>query len=426
MKLQSLVPHCILLLLALEQAATQVVSSLRRQQDEPEAKASQAATDKNRELLGRNTKTSALNYEDIPSHLLPWEEIALELVSDSVGPDSQTIPGAATTFEILRPKTEGAHIEKLSFLLEQGGILINRVGAKFTDGSIAVAGIRPKVFLRGQPVIETVKLPSGPLEDTITILPRAINSLGRSNHLVGKVIFDGLGGRQVAKSDGFQHGNNKVYDVDGRFLTGLIMVPGDVIRNLQFIVSKVITASILTDIEYDLGINAVGDAKTLDTVTLRNEGSETQTFTVSYTAVKESAISVSSERTRSIEVGFGISTTFEAKLPFVGGSETTASFETSIGSSFTSGRTDEVATSEEVTKEIQVNVPPQTLVTLQVTQFQEEIRDINFTAKHKVTFIDGSCHTSTISGTMEGVSVSNVFIKTLEESIQSDIKGIYL
>lgn len=434
MKPQSLFPPCILLLLSTGRTAGQGVSSLRGPQDDPDATGSHAATNfnkNNRELLERSTKSSELTYSDIPSKLEPWEEIALELVSYSVGPDSQTVEGAATKFQILRPKTRGAHIAKLSFLLEQGGILINRVTAEFTDKSTAVAGIDPKKFLRGRPVIETVKFPSGPLEDTITVVPRAVNSLTTSNHLIEKVIFNGLGGRQVAKGDGFQIGNNKVYDVDSRYITGLIMAADSmattgVIRNLQFIVSKVVTASSLTDLEYNLGTNAVGDAKTLDTATLRNEGSETQAFTVSYTAVKESAISISSERTSSIEVGFGISTTFEAKLPFVGGSETTASFETSFGSSFTSGRTDEVATSEEVTREIQVKVPPKTLVTVQVTQFQEEIKDIPFTAQNKLTFIDGTHHTSTISGTMEGVSVSNVFIKTFEEAIvESQISAIH-
>lgn len=188
-------------------------------------------------------------------------------------------------------------------------------------------------------------------------------------------------------------------------------------RNLQFIVSKEIASSTLTDIDYDLSRLGLGDAKTLDTVTLRNEGTVPQTFTVAYTAIKESAVSLSSETTKSLEVGFGISTTFEAKIPFVGGVETTASFETSLSASFTSGRSDETRTSQTVTREVEVKVPPNTITTLQVTQFQEQIEDIDFTAKHTVVFVDGTSNIQTLRGTMEGVAVSNVFIKTEESAI---------
>lgn len=149
---------------------------------------------KPRELRG----TASFSYDEIEGLLMPWEEIALELVDDTTGPKSQTVPGQVTDFRVLRPKTPGAHIDQLSFLLEQGGLLINRVTAKFTDGSTDVGGIDPAVFLRGKPKIVTVKLP-GKLRDTITVIPRFLDAA--SGHFVEQVTFDGLG-TTVGRGDG--------------------------------------------------------------------------------------------------------------------------------------------------------------------------------------------------------------------------------
>ena len=138
---------------------------------------------------------------------------------------------------------------------------------------------------------------------------------------------------------------------------------------------------------------------------------------MAYSAVEESAVSLSSETTKSFEVGFGIETTFSGKIPFVGEAGLSVSFDASTSTSFSGGRTDETAVTKEVTREVQVTVPSNTITTLQVTQFQEKIADIDYTASHTVVFIDGSHSTTTIAGTMDGVAVSNVFIQTSEVSI---------
>ena len=372
---------------------------------------------RNLEAIEENVKYDDIPYADIQKALNPWEEIAMELISNDNGPKSATDNDSylhETRFKILRPKTKGARINKLSFLTELDGELIMRVTASFTDGSSDTGGIDPDVKApRGTPGIETVYIP-GVMTGTIKVVPRLYEGTSNNNHRVGQVT---IGAKTVSTTNDYP-ADPKYYDVDNRFLMGLIVSTGnDRNKNLSFIVSKKIISSSLTNVEYtNLKDDIIDDAKTLDTITLRNEGATTQSFAVSYTQIEESSISLSSEETISFGLGLGIETTFEAGTPFVG-VKGTASVETHFEKSFSSGKTEETVSTVEVTKEVFVEVPPKTVSTLIIQQYQVQIQDIKYTAEHTVTFEDGTSHHGTVEGKMEGVAVSNVFIKTTEEPL---------
>ena len=70
-----------------------------------------------------------------------------------------------------------------------------------------------------------------------------------------------------------------------------------------------------------------------------------------------------------------------------------------------------------VTKEISVTIPPNMLATLSMNQYQEELKDISYDVLHELTFENGSKSVTSISGTLQGIAVLNVFIKILEEDI---------
>jgi len=355
---------------------------------------------------------SNLLYSQIPDVLEPWEEIATEIVNNTVDERSQTFQGSVSQFKVLRPRTKGAHITKLTFVTEIDNVLLARVDAEFSDGSRDTGGF-PN-FRGGvkNAKVHQVKLP-GKLQGTIIVEARK-NADTRVNR-----VHLGKNGPTIARGQSDLRGHDNIYDVDGRYLTGLIVPAAPVMTNLQFIVSKEIIDSTLSNIEYSLPQLGDGaDPKSLETITLSNDSSETQNFAVSYTSIEESAISFSSERTRSLSVGFGISTSFDFKIPFVGSVGVGAEFTSDVESTFSSGRTEEQVETKQVTKSVSVSVPPRTKTTLTVLQYQEQIANVPYKAIHTVTFSDGTIHQSEgVEGTMEGVAVSSVFMTTKEVPI---------
>lgn len=352
-----------------------------------------------------------LLYEKIPCALEPWEEIARDTILDTTDERSQTFPTAENNFKILRPKSRGSHITKLTFILEIDGLLINRVDAEFSDGSRDFGG---GGAIRGDPKIEVVKIP-GKMDGSITVESRT-----NPDVRVNKLFFDGSG-RQIATGQGSLAGPRHTYDVDGRYLTGIITSSTRRMLNLQFIISKEVASSELSNIDYELpSLGGGAEAKSLDTVTLSNDSNEAQTFSVSYTSIESSAFSFSSETTASLSVGFGVTTSITGKVPFVGDFSNQFEFSSSVESTFASGRTEESVQTKEVTKEVSVKVPPKTLTTLTITQFQEWVADIDYTATHIVTFTDGTRHVdNSLKGVMEGVAVSSVFMSTEETPLVS-------
>ena len=62
-----------------------------------------------------------------------------------------------------------------------------------------------------------------------------------------------------------------------------------------------------------------------------------------------------------------------------------------------------------------VEVPPNLARSLK--QLQAQIEDITFASKCTVVFDDGPHHSGDVTGIMEGIAVSNTFMKTIESPL---------
>lgn len=356
-------------------------------------------------------------YNQVLSSLRANEEIATELISRGNGPTSTVgTPSNSGTFLAMQGDKVGSKIEKLLFYVDtrfasNNDKFISGIGAEFSDGTTKFAGsLGETKFTR----VEVVTLSK--LTGTIKVKPRAKGV----DYNIDYIYIEGLDKTIADNGDNAwkNAGSTKVFDVDGRFLTGLVVSTEVGMKTLQFIVTKPTVKSELIDLNYDLGGVELGDAKTLDTITLSNDSSLQQSFEVSFTAIESSTIEFSSEKTRSFEASYEVSTTFEAKVPFVASASATATVGASIGLSISSGKTDTSETVKEVTKTISISVPPQTKTKVLVTQFQEQVADIEFTAKHRLTFKDGTTVIlETVNGIMKGVIVSNVQIDVEESAL---------
>lgn len=350
------------------------------------------------------------NYDDLP--LRAYEEIAYDLTTRTNGVESTTHWGyqhSTCNFKLVQSKTEGAHATKMTFYTDTAYDALNGVEVSFSDGSRGFCGYQAWSDRLGVEVVKNL----GKMSDSIIVQARNGNRA-----LVDTVYFQSLkrtiGNTSTDVSSNAAH----VYDVDGRYITGLVCSDDDNMRNLQFLVSKPVKSSQLVDINYDLGhLQNPSEAKTLDVISLSNDSSEAQSFSVSYSMVEESSVSVSSERTSSFEMGIaiGISTEFGVDAWGVSASASfSQDYSFTSGHSYTSGKVNEKATSKEVVKEVSITVPPSTSVTLTVTQFQETLADIDYTATHVLTFEDNSYIQTSVKGEMEGVAVSNVFMDAVE------------
>ena len=174
----------------------------------------------------------------------------------------------------------------------------------------------------------------------------------------------------------------------------------------------------MVSIDYDTSdFGDPTEPKSLDKVTLTNDSSETMEFSVSYTYVETSAVEVHSEETKSYEHSFGITTGFEIKIPFIGDTGVESSYEYTNNKSYTSGTANTNESTKEVTKEVAVSVAPGTSTLFTVTQYQEEVQDIGYTATHILTFDDATTMSTQVSGKMSGVVVSNVLFSVVETAL---------
>ena len=348
------------------------------------------------------------NFAAVQSSLHPHEELAFELITRSNDISSLVSgPDNAGTFQLLRGDTLGSRVERMMIYVDerfQSEEFIGAIGLEFTDGSSAFAGsLGPNVR------VETIQL--GRLQGTFAVRPRP----GNASYRVSSIVANEMGISVATQESEFRKSTStREYDVDGRFLTGLVVSSEYGFTTLQFVVSKKIERSELIDITYNLSeLDSPAEAKTLDTITLTNEGSEMQSMSAEYTSIKETAVTFSSESSYSFSNSFEVSTEFDAPIPGLPSVEVSLGFEQS--STISSGVANSKTKVESVTKSTTIQVPPRTSTRLSVTQFQEQVRDIPFSAKHKLTFNDGSSAImDTVDGTMEGVIVSSVLISISE------------